>query len=180
MKIRILSYLLLLLLATGCSPKITVTSEPSPDFHLAGYQTFAFYDVEASGSGLSDNYKPKIDLLKEEIARQLQARGLRQVSESPDLLVNIGVVVEEEVQTRQTDFRTDAPIYIGQRHYTWESKEVPVRHYKTGAVSVDFINNSRNELVWQGTAEGILPDNGRKLREQVQQGIKELVSHVPQ
>lgn len=180
MKIRILSYLLLLFLAAACSPGINITSEPAPDFNLSGYQTFAFYDVEASGSGLSQNYKPKIDMLKDEIAQQMQRRGLRQVSGSPDLLVNIGVVVKEQVQTRQTDFRTDAPIYIGQRRYTWKSKKVPVGHYKTGTISVDLINNSRNELVWQGAAEGILPDNDKKLRERVQQGVQELISRVPQ
>ncbi|WP_242920360.1 DUF4136 domain-containing protein [Pontibacter liquoris] len=178
---RIICILLFwLIVAAGCTPKIVITSEPAPDFHLARYRTFAFYEVAASGTGLEENDKPKVALLQNEIARQLQARGLQQVTQNPDLLVNIGIVVEEKVQTRQTNFVTDPPTYIGQRRYTWKSKEVEVGRYKTGTVTLDLVNPDRNELVWQGTAESILQEKDKKLQEQVAKGIQELISRVPQ
>ncbi len=172
--------LLLLLALAACAPSINITSAPSPSFHLADYKTFAFYDVDASGSGLPPDYSIKVNMLQEKIAQELQARGVQQVTANPELLVNIGVVIEDEVQTRQTDFRTDAPVYVGQRRYTWESKEVPVRRYKTGSVTVDFIASSQNDMVWQGTAEGVLPSKTNKLTKLVQQGMRDLIARVPQ
>ncbi|WP_347156507.1 DUF4136 domain-containing protein [Pontibacter chitinilyticus] len=174
------SCLVLLLLLAGCSPKIAVTAEPATNFNLSDYHTFAFYDVQASGSGLEPNYRSKVVLLQEEIARQLQAKGLQQATNNPDLLVNIGVVVNQQVQTRETDFRTDAPLYIGQRHYTWKSEEVPVGRYKTGTVSIDLVDSNQNELVWRGTAEGILPHKESKLRERIQEGMQQLIGQLPQ
>ena len=38
------------------------------------------------------------------------------------MLINIGIVVEEKIQTREMNLRTDPPMHIGQRNYKWESK----------------------------------------------------------
>lgn len=175
----LLSQLLLLVAVVSCSPAIQVTTEPAAGFQLSDYETFAFYDVDASGDGLGDAYQPQVDYLKQEVAKQLGRRGLTRSASEPDLLVNLGVVVEEEVQTRETDIRSDPPQYIGQRRYTWRSKEVEVGRYKEGTVSVHLVDRGRNELVWQGTAETILRSKPDKLQEQMAKGMEKLFGLVP-
>ena len=170
----------LLLLLAACAPAIHVATEPAAGFQLSNYGTFAFYEVDASGDGLGPAYQPQLDDLQREIAKQLESRGLTRAASDPDLLVNLGVVVNEEVQTRETNLRSDPPNYIGQRRYTWRSKEVVVGRYKEGTVSVHLVDSDRNELVWQGTAEAILRSKPAKLQEQIAAAMEKLFSQVPQ
>lgn len=174
------SYLLLALLAIACAPATRITSEPAPGFSLSPYQTFSFMEVDASGDGLGQNYQTEVSYLQQEIARQLEQRGLRPAAvEEADLLVNLGIVVDDEVQTRQTNILTDPPQYIGQRRYTWQSREVEVGRYQRGTVSVHLVDRERNELVWQGTAARIISDNQAKLREQITGGMEKLIGSIP-
>ena len=169
-----------LLLLASCSPVIEVATAPAADFKLSDYKTFAFYEVDASGDGLGPAYQPQVDYLQQEITKQLESRGLTRAASDPDLLINLGVVVNEEVQTRETDLRSDPPNYIGQRRYTWRSKEVEVGRYKEGTVSVHLVDSDRNELVWQGTAEAILRSKPAKLQAQIAEAMEKLFSQVPQ
>jgi hypothetical protein len=173
------SWLLFVLLVISCSPA-TVTSMPEAGFGLSRYQTFSFLEVDASGDGLGQEYQTQVSYLQEEIARQLELRGLKQADLSDaGLLINLGIVVDEEVQIRKTDIITDPPQYIGQRRYTWQSREVEVGRYNVGTVSVHLVDRERNELVWQGTAERIISDKPRKLREQIAKGMQKLVAAIP-
>lgn len=172
--------LALLLLLAGCAPAIDINTEPATDFRLSAYNTFAFYDVDASGEGLSPNYQPQVQYIQQKIREQLEARGLTYSASEPDLLINLGIVVNEEVQTRETNIITDPPMYIGQRRYTWRSKEIEVGRYREGTVSVHLVDNDRNELVWQGTAEAILQSKEAKLQEQIARGVEEMFREIPQ
>ncbi|WP_237144095.1 DUF4136 domain-containing protein [Pontibacter pamirensis] len=157
-----------------------MNTEPAPGFQLSNYETFAFYEVEASGEGLTPAYQTQVQYLQQAISDQLEARGLTQTTSDPDLLINLGIVVTEEVQTRQTDIRSDPPNYIGQRRYTWRSREVEVGRYREGTVSVHLVDNEQNELVWRGAAEAILQRKQAKLQEQIVKGVEEMFQAIPQ
>lgn len=178
--IRYLLLLPLLFWLAGCRPAIQVTTEPAPDFRLSEYKTFAFFDMDAaSEQGIGQAYATELAYLQQAIAAQLKQRGLEQTTSDPDLLVNLGIVVKEKVQTRETNILTDPPQYIGQRRYTWRSREIEVGRYQEGTVSVDFVNNERNELVWQGTAEAVLKSEPAKVQEQLQRGMAKLLQDIP-
>jgi hypothetical protein len=136
-------------------------------------------EVDASGDGLGTEYQPQVNYLQAEIARQLQMRGLKRSTGEADLLINLGIVVDEQVQTRQTDIRSDPPHYIGQRRYTWKSREVEVGRYNVGTVSVHLVDRKRNEMVWQGTAERVLSDKTEKQQEQISKGMEKLIGSIP-
>src|SRR5688572_22876406 len=100
MKVSSLNNLLVCvaIVVAGCSPVQIVSTEPAPGFALANYKTFDFFKTESSGE-ISPKFNERLALLKTEISKQLAARGLSQASsETADLLINIGVVVEEKVQ----------------------------------------------------------------------------------
>jgi hypothetical protein len=163
----------------ACSTVKIVNTEPADNFSLFNYRTFNFYDVEAEGSALSADYSQRVDILKNEISKQLQKRGLRQSASQPDLLVNLGIVVEEKVQTRQTDLRTDAPRYIGQRRYSWKSEKVEVGRYKEGTVTVHLVDRAQNKMVWRGVAAGVIPAKTKKLEKTIAEGAEELFARIP-
>mgnify|MGYP003575677809 CR=1 FL=1 len=171
----------LLILLSACNPATNIQSVPAPGFTLGTYRQYAFMEVNAEVEEMGPNYQGHVHFLKQELARQLEQRGLKQApsAEEADLLINIGIVVDKQVQTRETDIISDPPRYIGQRRYTWQSKEVEVGRYSVGTVSVHLVDPVQNEMVWQGTAERIISDNPEKLREQIEKGIAELVESIP-
>lgn len=175
--IRILILPLLALAFSACSSVQVLETKADEDFNLAQYSTFNFYGSQTGSEPLSVEYQEELEMVKKEISEQLAARGLSK-SPRPDLLVNIGAVVEEKVQTRKTDIR-EAPMYIGQRRYFWESKEVETGRYKLGTVTVHLVDREENKLLWKGVAEGVIPEKQEKLRENIEKGISELFEKVP-
>ncbi|MFD2245619.1 DUF4136 domain-containing protein [Pontibacter ruber] len=171
---------LLTLCLLACSPITILDTESEDDFHLANYKTFDFYEVETSGDAIGPEYKEQLDYLKQEIEAQLKTRGLTRSSANPDLKVNMGIVLAEKVQTRETDIRTDGPRYMGQRRYTWKSQEVEVGRYKEGTLSVHLVDNSNNEMVWQGAAESIVPEDPGKQQRRIAEGVQKLIASIPQ
>ena len=171
---------LLVLLVIACSPVRVVHTDSAPGFRLGNYKTFGFYESEAAGDATLINYSPTFAYLKSALISQLENRGLRHTDTNPDLLINLGIVVVEEVQTRETDFMTDRPRYMGQQRYSWRSEEVVVDRYKAGTISIHLVDPEQNEMLWQGEAEAVIPDESRKRQKRIDEGIKELTEKIPQ
>jgi hypothetical protein len=171
--------LLLCVFLAACSSVKIVNTEGENNFVLSKYKTFEFYQVDTQGDGTSADYMQKVEILKKAISKPLVNRGLTQAATEPDLLVNLGIVVDEKVQTRQTDFRTDAPIYIGQRRYSWKSQQVEVGRYKLGTVTVHLVDNEQNTMVWRGVAQGVVPARIQKLEKTVNKGAEKLFANIP-
>lgn len=165
---------------SGCNSSYKIlNSRQEDEFKLSNYDTFGFYDIEARGDTNSQNFEKNIGIIKTAIAQNLQARGLDEARDA-NLKINIALNVEEKSQTRQTDFRTDGlPRYMGQRRYTWKSEEVVVGKYREGTIMIDLVDSSTNKMVWQGGAEGIIPENSSNFTEDINRAIKEIVDQIP-
>jgi hypothetical protein len=163
----------------SCSSSRIIKSEIAEGLDWSAYKTFDFYKLEASGDTLSEKFGQGASLLKTTIANELLQKGYRQAPGSPDLLVNIGICVQEKTQTRETDFRTDAPRYFGQRRYSWKSKEVETGRYRMGTVDIHLVDAQKNTIVWQKVAEGVIPERDKKLDEKVKEGVKKIFSDFP-
>lgn len=165
---------LILLLIVACNPIRITTSESSESFHLSTYRTFGFLDEVTQAPATPPMYAEEMFLLKREISKQLQQRGLKQTVTQPDLLVNIGVMVTDKTQTRETRFGQDGPYYTGQRRYTWKSQEVPVGTYQEGSVSVHLVNPETNELVWRTDAVAVVPKKRKILEKRITEGVEKI------
>lgn len=176
-KITIAFTLLLAIGMFACSPVRITNSYSAKNVDFGQYRTFDF--TEETESGASALASEETHLVRAEVTRQLEKRGLTRSTSNPDLLVNLEVAVEDKVQTRQTNIISDPPNYIGQRRFTWQSKEVPVGKYQEGTVTVNLVDRERNRLIWQGEAEGILPSNPRRLQKTIAEGGDKLFSQLP-
>jgi hypothetical protein len=170
---------LLIVFFTGCSSARVLHSEKADDADLSSYKTFDFYKVEASGDTLTQQFNERIAKLEDAIALEMQKYGYLLSKTNPDLLVNIGIAIQEEVQTRRTDFRTDAPRYIGQRRYSWKSEEIETGRYKEGTVTIHLVDSVKNKMVWKGAVQGILPEKEEKLESRIRKGIQKLFKEFP-
>jgi len=174
----ILSILTLVFLLSCGGPKV-VSSELNEGVTLSNYKTFDFYGVEASGDTMPGRFRENLAMIKEAISAELSNRGFTQKSTNPDLLVNIGVVVDEKVQTRETDFRTDAPRYIGQRNYSWKTEEIEVSRYRMGTGTVELVDPKLNKIVWRGAVENVLPSKPSKTAGAIKETVAALFKRFP-
>ncbi len=133
------------------------------------YQTFDFMEFDVQVLVDVERRPENVDYLKAAIQRELEAKGLT-LSDNPDLLVNIGVVVKEEVQTRETSVREMQ--YLGQRNYAWQVQEVPIGTYNEGTVNIDLVDAAKNERVWEGSASAVILKSNTKMQKRIDQGMK--------
>jgi len=169
------------LLFAGCSGIKISGVNKSPEFKISNYKSFGFHELEAGGSGLAANIQPNVDLLKAAIVREMQAKGVTRTQSSPDLICNIGVVVDSKEQTRQTSLTNPGDRqmnYMGARNYSWESQEVVVGTYREGSVKVDLVDKNTMKLVWTGTAESVLPSKAKNVPATIDEAMKELFTNM--
>jgi hypothetical protein len=168
------------LLAIGmfaCNPVRITNSYSAKNLDFGQYRTFDF--TEDGQTGASSFASEQTHVVRQEITRQLEKRGLTHSTANPDLLVDLEVTVEDKVQTRETNLMTEPLNYIGQRRFTWQSREVPVGRYQQGTVTVNLVDRERNKLIWQGEAEGVLPANAKRLQRAIAEGGDKLFSQLP-
>ena len=154
MKISVFA-LLFGLLVVGCSPYRIIRNQSDKAATWPTYRTFAFVDTNRIQETPRDAYQAAIEQVKQAVAAELRTRGYQPTQDNPDLLVNVGAVVKEKTQTRQTNIR-EAPLYIGQRRYSWRSQEVPVGTYQEGTVNLHVVDAQRNALVWDAAVSSVL------------------------
>ncbi|MCF2506357.1 DUF4136 domain-containing protein [Dyadobacter sp. CY107] len=182
MKAFRLTFILLISLFVflGCNSSYKILkSQQEDNFKLSDYATFGFYDIEAKGDTISQNFEKNVGIIKTAIAQNLQSRGLDEARDA-NLKINIALNVQEKAQTRQTDFRTDGlPRYMGQRRYSWKSEEVVVGKYREGTIMIDLVDAATNKMVWQGGAEGIIPEKSQNFTTDINQAVKEIIENIP-
>ena len=122
-------------LLAACSPYRIIRNQADNAATWSAYRTYAFIDTTRLDATPRNTYQAAMEQIKQAVGAELQRRGYQPTKDNPDLLVNLGGVVQEKTQTRQTNIR-EAPLYIGQRRYRWQSQEVPVGTYQEGTVNL--------------------------------------------
>jgi Holliday junction resolvase-like predicted endonuclease len=173
-----LLFLLTTALLAACSSTNVESVQQTPGVDFTAYRTYNFLDVKARNESTFQQAGNSVEPLKQAVARELERRGYQR-ADDPDLWINIGVVAREQVQTRQSNFVQDAPRYLGQRRYQWQSGEVEVRRYDEGTATVDVVDATRNERIWQGVASSTLTRDPEKLAQRIDAGIKQLFAEYP-
>lgn len=170
----------LVVIAVGCSSVNIKGVDKADNFSIAKYKTFSFYEVNTGGDAIGPNQQENLKLIKEAIVKEMGLKGLSMSGDNPDLLVNIGIVVTSEVQTRETSFANpaDRQVYMGQRSYSWQSQEVAVGSYRQGTVTVHLVERAANQLVWMGSADSVLPEKQKNIPALIEEGMKKLFEKV--
>jgi hypothetical protein len=172
--------LFLMLITTACSSVKIKGVQKADDFSITNYKTFSFYEVSTEGDAIGPNSQANLKLLKEAITKELDQKGVKMVADNPDLHVNIGIVVMQQVQTVETSITnpSDRTYYMGNRNYSWQSTEKAVGTYRDGSVIVHLVDQATNKLVWQGVAESVLPEKEKNVPALIQEAIKSLFAKV--
>jgi len=158
MKILFVTGLLLMGIA-ACSPYRITQNKADPSATWSAYRSYAFVDTARIDPTPGSSYQAAMNELKRAVTAELRNRGYQPTPNNPDLLVNIGAVVKEKTQTRQTTLR-EAPLYIGQRRYNWRSQEVPTGTYDEGTINLHIIDAQQQVLLWDVAVASVLKNGG--------------------
>lgn len=163
----------------ACSSEQVTQVDSKPGVNLARYRTYNFMDAVARNDSAFRSSGSNIFDLKRAVTREMSARGF-QLANQPDLWVNIGLVSQQRVQTRETNFVSDPPpAYIGQRRYHWQATNVPVGTYQEGTATIDLVDAARKELVWQGVTTSILSNSPSRAAKQIDKGVADVFAKFP-
>ena len=102
----------------------------------------------------------------------MQTKGL-ELSDDPNLILNIVVVVRQEQQIKEPDDRK----YMGQRLNNREEPEVVL--YDVGDVIIDFVDNHENTLIWQASIETVLSKKEDKMKKKIEKSVVKIFEEFP-
>jgi len=150
---RLCSMAVAILTLGACASGPTIRSFEHDGVDLSRYQTYGFYEHPSGDAGA--NAVPHF--IKAAISREMQNRGYQHRGDGPDLLVNFHLQTEDKETVS-----TSPASYFGWRGgYHWAANPVrddAISSYTQGTLNIDIIDRSRNELVWEGVAIGIIKD----------------------
>lgn len=142
------------LAACATGPRVRTDYDPTADF--GRYQTWGFYKpIAMEESGYSTWISERI---KDNVRREMEARGYRYAESNPDMLVNFQGIVREKTDVWTTP-RSDFQYFYSYRRRAYFAvpvwyDETQVSQYTEGTLTVDLVDAARNRMVWTGAAIG--------------------------
>lgn len=135
----------------GCSAVYNVSYDYdqslSPGTRLSTYQWLP----PADEAGLNSLDAGRI---KNAVNAELKLKGLRAVSQDPDVHVTADIVTNEKRVIRDWG----GPFYYPYRWPYYGPRTIDYYQYQEGTFILDFIDPATNKLLWRGTAKAELDD----------------------
>lgn len=139
---------------TGCS-SVSVTNDYNPGIDFSSYKSFDLYNGIIKDSQLESAPLVKKRVL-EAIVNEMQKKGLvRDESGSADVIIYAQAGTTEKMNV--TDYGYGYGGWWGPNPY---GRNIDVSYYTQGSLVIDFVDNSKDELVWRGIGTAALQDRG--------------------
>jgi Domain of unknown function (DUF4136) len=154
----------------GCS-SVSVTNDYDPAADFSAYSTFNIYDGVIKDSELENVPLAKKRVL-EAINNEMQKKGFTITDSSNASLIILAHGGTAE-KMNVTDYGYGYGGWWGPSPY---GRDIDVSYYTQASLIIDFVNNTKKELVWRGIGSAALQDRGTP--EERQQFIDEAVAQI--
>jgi hypothetical protein len=144
----------MLFFITACASGPNIRSDGDPAANLSSYKTFGYFDrLSTDQSAYTTILTSR---LKESTRRELEQRGYQYAQMNPQLLVNFHVNVRDRTDVQSTPTAGGYYGYRAGMYHGWAGypQGVETVHYKEGTLGIDLVDASKQQLLWQGVAEG--------------------------
>jgi Domain of unknown function (DUF4136) len=165
--------LLLLFVLASCS-SVRVNSDYDKNASFDGYKTYAYHKSGIDKVEISDLDKKRILRSIDEV---MTAKGLTK-SDNPDLMINFFTKEREQVDVNQFNAGWGYGWGWGWNPWMWGGN-TSVYRYTEGTLTIDFIDNKKKELVWQGMGEGVLTKCAEKKDENIKEFVTKILEQYP-
>ena len=146
------------------------------------YKTYNFMEITFEDGVLTPDRQKAIGILKSGVSQQLEKRDIK-FSLEPDIEVNVLIVITDHQITRETDFRDIQRGYgTGtSQNYSWKAQEIIVRQFQKGSATLNFVDNKKDELIWQGIITETREEGQGfdKLEKSLKKSIEKLMKKYP-
>jgi hypothetical protein len=155
---RVLAAAALVLLA-ACTSGPRIRSDYDRSANFAAYRTYGFAaELGTDRAGYSTLVTGHF---RRAVSREMESRGYVLATQNPDVLVNFFTSVRDRTEVRSTPRVSVGLGYYGYRsglYTTWPlyGRDVDSTTYQIGTASIDVVDAARRQLIWEGTAEGVL------------------------
>jgi hypothetical protein len=99
-------------------------------------------------------------------------------SDNPDILINFFTKEREQVDINQFNAGWGYGWGWGWNPWMWGGN-TSVYRYAEGTLTIDFIDNNKKELIWQGIGEGTLTKNTNKKDENIKEFVSKILTLYP-
>ena len=140
--------LCVVLCAASCS-QVMVSYDYDKNMNFSGFKTYGWRDMQRTVE-MNDLV---VNRVQDAVDRELQVKGFRQVPESPDFFIALHISTQQKLDITDWGYGTGA--YWG-RGYGYGYGGITSRDYQEGTLIIDIIDTAENELVWRGSATGIV------------------------
>ena len=157
----------------GCS-SYTVNHDWDRDADFAAYATYGWMPAATGTSGDARAAVERNSLLDKRIRSAvnsaLNAKGMRQQDDDPDLVVVYHTGVEDKITVTDWGYR------YSYDYYGWGGRDIDVQNYQEGTLIIDLIDTKTMELVWRGSVTGTIDQTAKP--EKREKRLKEAIGKV--
>ena len=176
--VRLMALLVFAAILSACASGPRVFSNSDPSFDFAGVETFGFMNPLSTDRGTTRSLLSTH--LIDATTRELENRGMRQSDQNPDVWINFLLETQEQLRSRPSS--ASVSMHRSGRYGMWGgTMSTPtIEQVTQGQLSIDMIDRSRNQLVWEGTATDRISD--RMLRNQeaaAHEFVREIFAQFP-
>lgn len=178
MKAAVPAAVVLVLLAGAALAGTSTDYDPKADF--SAYKTFAWKEGTPASSTLTE------DRIHAAVERELEAKGMEESQDAPDLYVVTHVSVRVEQRVEVDRFGYD--LYPGYRYRgryvrTYHPRTTDVRVYEVpiGTLVVDLVDAKTDKLVWQGVISDTVNPGAKpeKREKRINKKVGKLMAKYP-
>jgi len=150
--------------AAGCS-SLQIRTQQADGVDLRQYKTFNFDQTPDPNRDRVDFSEINQKYVRDAITKELRARGYSK-SKHPDLLISLYLKVEDKQEVVRTpvDYGRPGYYYGGSGYYGYYSgyrhdwNHAYTVNYTLGTLIIDFVDIQKEQMVWQGVAQDLLPN----------------------
>ena len=161
-------------LLAGCS-SYEYKYDYDMDNDFSAYKTYAWIPMSINAGGTSAEQAVRSNTLldkriREAVETQLAAKGFTKVEDNPDVLIVYHTGTQNQVDVTNWGYT-----YAG-RYGGWGGQNIDVYSYTEGTLIVDLVSAGDKQLVWRGSATGVVEPGAPP--EKVQARLNEVVAGI--
>ena len=170
---RKIGLLLLLVITTSCLVQVKTYQKPDTNFN--DYQTWSWLKGnEITYQGQAEYNDPRVtDEIVKAITANMNRKGYRESNNSPDLVVNYHLVVEQgSREIIESVYELDYESFPLEDNWMNETYPEYIEYLK-GSFVIDVIDRGSSELIWRSNAIRYADLNSEFNKDRVWKGGKE-------
>jgi hypothetical protein len=183
--IRLLPIIALAAMLAGCGSSISINYDFDQSSDFASYRTFMWMAAPLPEAGNAKVAQQRNSLLEGRIktatVNELTGKGMGSVSSSPDLYVTYHIGAQDKVDIQSWGYGYGAGRYGGAYGGYGGGGGIDTYNYTEGTLIIDLIDASSEQLIWRGTATGVIDDNPspEKLTENINNVVARILANYP-